>query len=512
MTKSQKISKLTKINIVLSMSLLKTNRSKMRSNIRIGILLILITVLQLNSSIAKESFQDEAKQKLTLTQAIQTALANATEIKQALNTLEDAEQQVLVSWGEVFPKIDTDLGYQRNLEVPVNFLPAEIFGGAAGTFIPVAFGADNSWTGGITVSQTLFKGEAFVGIATAKLYRLAQTEAHRATAQKVVTQTRIAYYNVLIAKERYNVELATINRLKQNLKENEARVKAGLVDDYDVLRIRVQLKNQEPALARAENGIEEAKRNLNIAMGISVKAKFLVQGDLIKFDIMSENPLSELNNEIKKVDKMTPVSTEFSDQVESRLVDLRGDLRSLKVRSDLQDQRILADKTNFLPSLNASYSMRWNAAQNGSPNFFGDADQRARSQVLGINMKWNLYSGFKECTSLKRSKIEKKNIEEQRRYSLENAVNQTITAQHRIQNLYELAPSVKEGLSLAKKGYERSIARQKNGFGSLLDVTDAELQLRQAELNYADVVYSYLSAKAQYDFALGMVPFVNEKN
>ena len=193
-------------------------------------------------------------------------------------------------------------------------------------------------------------------------------------------------------------------------------------------------------------------------------------------------------------------------------MDLRGDLRSLKVRSDLQDQRILADKTNFLPSLNASYSMRWNAAQNGSPNFFGDADQRARSQVLGINMKWNLYSGFKEYTSLKRSKIEKKNIEEQRRYSLENAVNQTITAQHRIQNLYELAPSVKEGLSLAKKGYERSIARQKNGFGSLLDVTDAELQLRQAELNYADVVYSYLSAKAQYDFALGMVPFVNEKN
>jgi len=94
----------------------------MRSNTRIGILLILIIVLQLNISVAKEAFQDQAKQKLTLTQAIQTALANATEIKQALNTIEDAEQQVLVSWGEVFPSIDTDLGYQRNLEVPVNFL------------------------------------------------------------------------------------------------------------------------------------------------------------------------------------------------------------------------------------------------------------------------------------------------------------------------------------------------------------------------------------------------------
>ncbi len=499
------------MNNVISPSLLKTNRSKMKSTTRIGMLLILITILQLNLSVAQESFQDQTKQKLTLTQAIQTALANSTQIKQALNTIEDAEQQVLVSWGEVFPSMDTDLGYQRNLEVPVNFLPAEIFGGAAGTFIPVAFGADNSWTGGVTVSQTLFRGEAFVGIATAKLYRLAQTEAHRATAQKVVTQTRLAYYNVLIAQERYRVELATTQRLKQNLSENEARVKAGLIDDYDVLRLRVQLKNQEPALARSENAIDEAKRNLNVIMGISVKANFEIQGELVKFDIRSENSLAEINNDIKIVDKMTPVSTEFSDQIENKLADLRGDLRSLKIRSDLQDQRILADKTNFLPNLNANYSMRWNAAQNGTPNFFGDADQRARSQVLGINFRWNIYSGFKQYTALKRSKIEKKNIEEQRRYSLESAVNQTITTQSTIQNLYDLAPSILEGLSLARIGYDRSIARQKNGLGSQLDVSDAELQLRQAELNYADVVYSYLSAKAQYDFALGMVPFVDEK-
>lgn len=479
----------------------------MKSTVRIGILCILIFT-SVVTALKAQSPTDSEEKEITLSQAIQTALANSTQIKKALFTIDDAEQQVLVSWGEVFPKIDTDISYQRNLEIPVNFLPAEIFGGPAGSFIPVAFGADNNWTGGVTVSQTLFRGEAFVGIATAKLYRLAQSEAYRATAQQVVTQTRLAYYNVLIAQERFRLEQATIARLQQNLKENEARVKAGLVDDYDVLRLRVQLKNQEPALARAENAINETKRNLNIVMGLPAVVPFSVQGELVNFDILSDDAFDSKNEDLKKIDRQTPISTEFSKGIEDKLAEQRGDLRSLKVRSDLQDQRIFADKTNFLPNVNMNYAMRWNSAQNGSPDFFGNEDQRARSQVVGLSFNWNLFNGLKQYTALQRSKIEKKSIEEDRRFALETAVNQTLTAQTNLQNLFELAPSVKEGLSLAKTGYDRAIARQKNGLGSQLDVTDAEVQLRQAELNYADVVYMYLTAKAQYDFALGMVPFV----
>ena len=154
--------------------------------------------------------------------------------------------------------------------------------------------------------------------------------------------------------------------------------------------------------------------------------------------------------------------------------------------------------------------MRWNAAQAGSPDFFGSSDQRARSQVLGVNLKWNLFNGLKQYTALQKSMIEKKSIEENRRNALEAAMNQTITAQDRLDNLFELNPSVREGLSLAKTGYDRVLTRQKNGLATQLDVTDAEIQLKQAELNYANLVFNYLSAKAQYDFAIGKVPFVNE--
>jgi len=39
-------------------------------------------------------------------------------------------------------------------------------------------------------------------------------------------------------------------------------------------------------------------------------------------------------------------------------------------------------------------------------------------------------------------------------------------------------------------------------------VVDAELALRQSELNYAQAVYDFLIARAQLDMAVGSVPAV----
>jgi outer membrane protein TolC len=93
-----------------------------------------------------------------------------------------------------------------------------------------------------------------------------------------------------------------------------------------------------------------------------------------------------------------------------------------------------------------------------------------------------------------------------------SAKNEVQSAKESLNQAIETAPARKKALDLAQEGYNRARARLENGIGSQLDVTNAELQLRQAEVNYAEMVYNYLSAKAQYDKAIGMVPFVdNEK-
>lgn len=449
---------------------------------------------------------------VTLTQAIQIALANNTDIKRSLLTLKDADQQVHLAWSEVLPEISGSATYTRNLEIPVNFVPAQFFDPDAppGELVPLQFGTDNNWNGGFSVDQTLFRGEAIIGISSSELFKSAQAEALRATTQQIVTGTRIAYYNVLVAEEQLRLQTATVERLRENLKENRARQKAGLIDEYAVLQVEVQLSNEEPQLTQAKYAVEQAYRELNIQLGLPIELDIAVRGNFSSYKIGSEEVIDQANENIKQVDSMTPYSFEEQKQLVDIATDLRGDIRILQKQEDLKDQEIKAIQSRFLPSLSANYNLNWSAAQAGSPVFFGSEETRARSQTVGVTLSLPIFQGFERSANLQIAKIEQKDIELQQEFAIRSAKNEIQSARESLNEAIETAPAREKALSQARQGYERVKARLNNGIGSQIDVTEAEFQLRQAEVNYAQMVYNYLSAKARYDQAIGMVPFVDK--
>lgn len=451
---------------------------------------------------------------LELTEAIHVAMANNSDIKRSLFDLKDADEQVRLAWSEVLPDISGSATYTRNLEIPVNFVPAQFFdpNAPAGELVPLQFGTDNNWQGGISVQQTLFRGQAIVGINSSKLYKAAQAENLRATTQQIVTQTRLAYYNVLIAEEQLRLQEATVERLRKNLEENKSRQKAGLIDEYAVMQVEVQLKNQEPQLSEARFAVKKAYRELKVVLGVPLDLEFSVQGNLSTFSVASQHATNEVNNNLKRVDRMTPFQFTEEKNPMDLATELRGDVRVLETQSDLKEQEIRAIKSRFLPTLTANYNLNWSAAQTGNPVFFGSEDTRARSQTVGITLSMPIFQGFQRAANLNIAQIEKKDIQEQQRAIERAAKSEIQSARESLNQAMETAPARQQALDLAEEGYERAKARLKNGVGSQLDVTNAELQLREAEANYAQMVFDYLSAKAQYDQAMGMVPFVdNEK-
>lgn len=452
------------------------------------------------------------KQVLTLTEAIHVAMANNSDVKRSLFSLKNADEQVRLAWSEVLPDISASATYTRNLEIPVNFVPAQFFDpeAPAGELVPLQFGTDNNWQGGLSVEQTLFRGEAIVGIGSSKVYKAVQAENLRATAQQVVTQTRIAYYNVLAAEEQYRLQKATVDRLKQNLKENKARQEAGLIDQYSVLQVQVQLSNQQPQLTQAKYAVEQAYRELSVVLGIPLEIEFSVQGNLNAFNIKSQHATNKINSNLKKVDNMTPYQYSETSLRMEQATDMRGDIRVLEKQNALKSREIKAIKSRFLPTLTANYNLNWTASQAGSPVFFGTGDTRARSQTLGFTLSLPIFQGFERSANLSIAQIEKKDLEEQKRAAVRSAKNEIQSAREALNQAIETAPAREKALELAQEGYERAKARLENGLGSQLDVTNAELQLREAEANYAQMVSNYLSAKARYDQAVGLVPFVDE--
>ena len=58
-------------------------------------------------------------------------------------------------------------------------------------------------------------------------------------------------------------------------------------------------------------------------------------------------------------------------------------------------------------------------------------------------------------------------------------------------------------ISVAERSYKISLLRFREGIGSRLELTDAELHLNKAKTNYLQAVYDYLVAGTQLEKALG---------
>lgn len=477
------------------------------------VLIMLVSLVFTNTqAVAKTKEALSEDPVIDLQQAIQIALANNNDMKKSLLAIHDADQQIQKAWSSVMPDVSASLNYTRNLEVPVNFLPEIIFNpqGDPDKLIPIAFGTDNNWSGGFTASQILFNGRAFVGISASSVYKTAQTESMRAAAQGVVTGTRVAYYQVLVAEEMYRLALTQHNRVSENLKDIEKLVEQGFVDSYSKLQLEVQLSNLEPQLTKAKYAIQEAKRDLLELLGLPLQLKFNVLGSLKSFDIFAAEADGFKNEIIKKIDLETPINIEEDTTFTQYSMDLRGDIRILDSFIKLQDKNLKSQISDFMPSLVASYNLNWNAAQSGKPVFFGDSDQRARSQVLMLGLSVPLFKGLSRTADIQQTKIEIKDLEIQKLQAQRKATNEILSSQQAIKEAYETSSALKKAIELAEKGYERARARYKNGLGSQQEVNDAELQLREAEAGYAQMVFGYLASKAQYDQAIGQVPFVGQ--
>ena len=447
---------------------------------------------------------------INLEQSVRIALANNNEIKRALLSIKDADERVTQAWGDYLPDVSGTMQYTRNLQLPIIFFPD--FQDPNGPLQAITVGADNQWTGTINASQVIFRGESIVGITSADLFKTAQKENFRATSQEIVTQTRKAYSDVLLARENLELRQASIDRIKKNLAENRARYEAGLIDEFQVLQLEVQLSNEQPQLTEAQYQLKQAYRQLNIVMGIPVNWRYTVEGNLTLFEVKSSTALNAENQNLKKVNAITSIvlNDQRSDELVDMAKELRGDLRVLDFEERLKEKEILREKTFFLPTLTANYQMNWSAQEPGSPNFFGnDPAQRSRTQALAFTLNVPIFEGLERSTDLTRRKIEKKDIQEQQRLALKQAKNEIYTAQENINRIHEVSEARKAAIRQASRNYEIALARFERGVGSQLDVTNAELQLRQAETNYAQMVHEYLNAKADYDLAVGLTPFVD---
>jgi len=451
-----------------------------------------------------------APDTLSLARSIQLSLEHSLRLADAEQGFEIARQRVRDAWSAVLPDVSASASYARNLRVQRAFLPAIIFDPSASPddLIPVQFGSDNTWMASFQLTQPIFEAAAFIGVGAAARFQDLEEERVRGAAQEVVTAVRQAYFDALLAADEVRLTAQSIERVRRTLEETRAMNRAGMASDYDVLRLEVQLANLEPNLLRARNAVLATIRTLQVEMGVEPDGPVALEGDLSTIDLSNLDANAPANASLLRVAGQDDLSEEDVDRLYRIALAQRSDVRQLDATITLEGARLSAEKADYYPKLSLFSSYDITAQENGGPNFFGESgNQRSTAAVAGLRLEVPIFTGFSRDAQVQQARATVRQNEARRdRLALETA-SQLRTLRESVGEARARTVAQQRAVAQARRGFEIASAEYRAGVGSQLQITDAEVALRESEFNYAQAVYDYLSGRARLEAAAGVVPY-----
>jgi outer membrane protein len=430
-----------------------------------------------------------------------SALDSNRDLIAAREGLTVAREQVTEAWSNVYPSVDLNASYSRNISPSVQFLPEAIFNPAAGPddYIGVQFGADNNWSSTISLEQPLLRAGVFVGIGAASRFESFQVEAVRGQE-----------HQVLLAQEQVRLTENSLLRVRESLKETTALNQAGLASDYDVLRLEVEVANLEPNLRRAQNTVLQAQRQLATQVDLDDPESLTVTGTLAEIDLENPDANSAANREILGFMGYQGTGVESVDQALRLAVDQRSDIRQSSLNEDLRHAEMRVEQMAFVPEVTLFGNYIITAQNNGGPSFFATGNGvRAYSRIVGVRVSVPIFQGFRRTSRIDEKRAGLRQAEAQSSQLLDVARNEVRALVENAEEAFLRAQGQRQAVGQAQRGFEIASAQYREGLGSQLELTDSEVALRQSEFNYAQAVYDYLVARARLDQATGRVPLVD---
>jgi outer membrane protein TolC len=433
--------------------------------------------------IALNSFsqtKDTSSYSFSLQKAIEFALQNQKDIKNALIDEQIAQKKVNEIAGMGLPQINSSFDLKEFIEIPTSLIPAEIFGGAPGTYAAVKFGTKYNATAGIDASQLIFSGEYFLGVKASKVYVELSSKSTQRTKIETSATVSKAYYTVLVNEERIKLIDATVSRIKKTLMDTKALLDNGFVEKIDYDRLTVTYNNLLVEQEKIQRLLSLGTYLLKYQMGMDVNATLTLTDKLadVKFDFTN-------NISAQKFD--------YEKRVEFGLFQTQYKLAKL----DLKRQRL-----SYLPTAFAYGSLSGSAQRNEFDIF--DTDKKwFPTSVIGAKITMPIFSGFQRHSKNQQAKLSLQKAENNMDF-IKNSIDLEIASSTAIlQNAASSLENQKKNILIAEDVVRVSKLKYEQGVGSNLEMITAETSLKEAQTNYFNALFDALVAKIDFDKANG---------
>ncbi len=419
----------------------------------------------------------QQKNEFSVKQAVDYGVKNSVAVRNSLIDIKIQKQTNREITALALPQITAGGTFNNFLTIPTSLLPAQIFGGTAGSFIPVQFGTKYNATGSIDASQILFDGQVFVGLQARDAAMQLATKTNEVTAEQIKANIYKIYYQLAVGKKQLTSIDANIERFEKLLKDTKEIFKQGFAEKLDVDKVQVALNNLSTEKIKIDNQLEAGNAGLKFLMNMPQK-EILVLTDTISEDQLKENILDE--------------KYEYKDRKEFQL---------LTVASKLNEYNLRRYKLSRIPTLVAFGSYQKNAQRTTFDLF--DKGDWFETSLIGLRLSVPIFDGNARRAKIQKVKydIEKtKNSLEQLEQNIDFDVQ---NARTNMKSAIATIDNQKQNITLAEKVYNTTKKKYESGLGSNQEIYTAQTELKVAQNNYYSALYDAVIAKIDYLKAVG---------
>jgi outer membrane protein TolC len=422
----------------------------------------------------------EAQMTLSLDQAIEIALSDNPTIVVAGLEVERYDYVKKQTVSALYPKLDVSGQYSYALR------KQEMAQG-------LAFGGKNTLNATASLSLPLFVPSVYRQMKLNDTQMALAVESARASRIDMIAAVRAAYYNVLLAEQSMEVLNEAIKTTEEVVENTKNLYDAGLAAEYDYITAQVQLSNLKPQVIQAQNGIDLTKRQLKMYLSIPEETQISVVGSL---DDFRDEVLLGADYDVDLANNTT--------------------MKTLELQSEMLEHQEKLIQTTRMPTIAAFGQISYigqepstlGGLMGGMAGGAGAAsDKKLWWQypiTLGAQISIPIFSGFSKTNQLREVRNQQAQLEIQREYTERGIMLQVQASVNNLLSARETMMANELTVEQAQKAYDISLSRYNAGAGTILELNSSQLTLTQAQLNYSQSIYDYLSAHAEYEKALGV--------
>ena len=403
---------------------------------------------------------------VTLTEALTQAYKNNPELNAERENLKVSNEDLKISKSEFFPTF-TISGSKS--EEKTKKLTNQTGGDASITDV-------DPLTTSVKIEQTIFDlgrdadyQKNIIGIDLAKAKILKKE-------QDILFKAVEIYTALILANEKYTINLKNINLLERQVETDRLRLDRGQITLSDVAQSESSLAGAQAQLIQAQNEVITNKLNYENVIGPLSDPNSLENNNLINFVIPGS-----LKESLETSKKNNP------DLIIAKLEYEQSKKDSQIAKSELSPTATLSLEKSYNKDLSSTYDKR-------------------EKDILKATVSWPFYSGGKN-----RAKYNKnQNLQNRKRLLLDNTVktNETnvASAWSSFQSSKSLLNSVDSQVRAAEIANEGITAEYESGIGrSTLDVIQSNSLLLSAQISKADSERNFILSQYNLLKSVGLL-------